>query len=94
MKMLKSVLHILLLSCSKATGLIEKELYFRLSPIDKIRLFMHAGICGFCHRYRKHSRLLDRLMIELHHTHQHAQEPAEQDVTALKQRIIDSLEKK
>ncbi len=93
MKMLKRVLHICLLSCTKATGLLEKELYFKLSPIDKIRLFMHTGICGFCHRYKKQSRLLDKIMIKLHETHQHAHEPAEQDITILKQRIINSLEK-
>jgi len=93
MKILKSVLHILLLSCTKATELIEKSKYFKLSPIDRIRLFLHVGICGFCHRYRKHSRLIDQLMIELHQTHQHTHEPAEQDLTALKQRIINSLDK-
>jgi hypothetical protein len=95
---MKRVLHIILLSCSRATELIEKDIYFKLSVVEKIQLTVHAGICGMCHRYRKHSRLLHQLMIKLHlHDHEHEPPPIpgeQENMAGLKEKIISRLEEK
>lgn len=90
---MKRVLKKILLSCTIATEMIEKDIYFKLSVLDKIRLFLHTGVCGVCHRYRKHSRLLHQLLIELHHEHEHPQAPKEEEQAALKEKITNRLEK-
>jgi hypothetical protein len=88
---MKRVLKKLLLPCTIATEMIEKDIYFKLSGLEKIRLFLHTGLCGMCHRYQKHSRLLHRLLMELHHEHEHSQTPKEEDLTALKEKITNRL---
>jgi hypothetical protein len=90
---MKRVLKKIFLPCTIATEMIEKDIYFKLSAFEKLRLFLHTGLCGMCHRYRKHSRLLHRLLTELHHEHEqeHPPTPKEEDLTALKEKITNRL---
>jgi len=90
---MKRVLKKLLLSCTIATEMIEKDIYFKLSALEKLRLFLHTGLCGMCHRYQKHSRLLHQILTELHHEHEHPQASGEEEQTALKEKITNRLEK-
>ena len=89
---MKRVLKKLLLNCTIATEMIEKDIYFKLSALEKLQLFLHTGLCGMCHRYQKHSRLLHRILMELHHEHEHPQAPKEEEQTALKEKITNRLE--
>ncbi len=52
--------HILFLSCLKATQLIEKGKYFRLSWLERFRLRVHKRACKACNEYEKHSDILDK----------------------------------
>jgi len=90
---MKRVLKKIFLPCTTATEMIEKDIYFKLSALEKFRLFLHTGLCGMCHRYQKHSRLLHRILMELHHEHEHSHAPKEEEQTALKEKITNRLEK-
>ncbi len=53
-------MHILFLSCLKATEMIEKRLHFRLSFKEKLQLKVHKLMCDACQRYEKQSVILDK----------------------------------
>jgi len=55
-------MHILFLSCLKATELIEKKLSFRLSAKEKIQLKAHKMMCSACRNYEKQSVLIEKVM--------------------------------
>lgn len=57
---MKKMMHILFLSCLKATELIEKKLHFRLSLKEKLQLKMHKMMCDACTSYEKQSIFLEK----------------------------------
>ena len=57
---MKKLMHILFLSCKKATELIEKKLHFKLSVIEKMQLKMHKMMCNACTHYEKQSELIEK----------------------------------
>jgi predicted anti-sigma-YlaC factor YlaD len=59
---MKKLMHILFLSCLKATELIEKKLSFRLSAKEKIQLKAHKMMCSACRNYEKQSVLIEKVM--------------------------------
>ncbi len=83
---MKRLVNILMLSCQKATELIEKEQYFGLSTLEKLRLRVHLTICDFCTRYKQQSRFLHDVLG--HHSHDHATNVNE----SLKEKIINQIE--
>lgn len=59
------MLHIkqyLIISCYKATLLIEKELHVKLSLTNKLSLYIHQSLCAPCRNYEKQSHLINNLM--------------------------------
>jgi hypothetical protein len=54
----------LMLSCKKATELMEKQSLVGLSKKERFRLRMHTTMCDGCTAYQKQSLLIDNL---LHH---------------------------
>ena len=81
-------MHILFLSCQKATGLVEKKLHFSLSFKEKLQLKIHKLMCKACHRYEKQSELIDRGVAKAYKEIQ-----SDYSKNDLKKRIIKSLEK-
>lgn len=59
---MKKILHFLMLSCDKATQLIEKKLLFDLSFREKIQLKMHKSICDACTTYEKQSKIIEEAL--------------------------------
>lgn len=51
-----------MLSCDKATQLIEKKLLFDLSFREKIQLKMHKSICDACTTYEKQSKIIEEAL--------------------------------
>lgn len=45
----------LMLSCNKATELVEKKIYFGLSISERIKLLFHNRNCAVCEHYQKQS---------------------------------------
>ncbi len=82
-------MHILFLSCLKATELIEKRLHFKLVWHETLQLKIHKMMCDACKTYEKQSIFLDqsiakRLKIDV---------KEQMDIESLKEEIHRSLEK-
>lgn len=60
-KMMKRIMGFLMLSCKKATELIEKRQVKPLSAIEKIQLDAHLSMCKACHAYEDQSVQIDQL---------------------------------
>lgn len=57
---MKDIMHILFLSCLKATELIEKKFHFSLSARERLQLKIHKMMCSACSLYEKQSIFLER----------------------------------
>ena len=51
-----------MLSCRKATFLVEKEQGGSLSFVERMQLSMHMKICDKCATYQKQSLFIDQLI--------------------------------
>lgn len=56
---MKKIMNILMLSCCKATELMEKELHFKLNALEKIQLRLHTSMCNACNTYQKNNKLME-----------------------------------
>lgn len=57
---MKRIMHILFLSCLKATELLEKKIYFKLSLREKLQLSIHKSMCKACTTYQKQNILIEK----------------------------------
>ncbi len=57
---MKKLMHILFLSCYKATELIERKLHTELSFKEQLRLRIHLMMCNACSTYEKQSYILEK----------------------------------
>lgn len=62
---MKKLMHLLFLSCLKATELIEKKLAFKLSFTERLQLAIHKKMCAACAIYEDQSKLIDEGFKEL-----------------------------
>lgn len=85
--MMKKLMNILFLSCLKATELIEKKIYFKLSLKEKIQLKAHKMMCDACTNYEKQSIFLDKGI-----SHLHESEISKEDLEEFKRMIKRKLE--
>jgi len=81
-------MHILFLSCLKATELIEKKFHVKLSFKERLQLSLHTMMCDACSMYEKQSAIIEKGM-ESHHKHLHE----ECDIEQLKNQISSNLKK-
>jgi len=82
-------MNALMLSCRKASELIDKRSVIDLSMKEKVMLRMHTSMCDGCKAYQKQSELLDQIL-------KNRLSDTEGDVpqlknNALKQNIISKL---
>ncbi|MCK9422203.1 MAG: hypothetical protein M0Q38_06365 [Bacteroidales bacterium] len=84
---MKKIMHILFLSCYKATLLIEKKLQLKLSLSEKIRLILHKSMCDACTRYEKQSKLINKVL-----ANSALKKDQTPDLTDLKKEIINKLQ--
>lgn len=63
------IMHLLFLSCFKATELIEKKFHFKLSFKEKIQLKLHKMMCDACNNYEKQSEVIEEGLKAHHHKH-------------------------
>jgi hypothetical protein len=87
---MKKMMNILMLSCKKATELIEKKWVVKLSPIEKIQLTVHTSVCNACKTYEKQSEIIEKSIEQL----QLQKNKSTQLPTEKKEQIIKQLEKK
>lgn len=83
---MKKLIHILFLSCLKATELIEKKLNFKLSFKEKLQLKAHKMICNACRNYEKQSVLIDNRL-----KNQEKTNSLKIDLEKFKKSVVDKL---
>jgi hypothetical protein len=54
--------HMLLYSCKKASELIDKKSFIRLSVKEKVMLLIHTSICDGCKQYNQQSKIIDNIL--------------------------------
>jgi hypothetical protein len=87
---MKKLMHFFVLSCKKATALIEKRSVAPLSFTESIQLRIHKSVCDACAAYEKQSRSIDALLNKQH------RDPDDQTVISnpqLKDRILRNMPK-
>lgn len=80
-------MHILFLSCLKATELIEKRFHFPLSFRERMQLKMHTSMCKACSLYEKQSSTLEEAMTKIVHF-----DGEKEDLSKLKESILKKME--
>jgi len=60
--MKKYLVHAVVLSCKKATELLDKQSLFELRWLERTQLRWHKSICNSCKRYEKQSALIDHIL--------------------------------
>lgn len=88
---MKKLMKLLVLSCKKATELIEKRLLIKLSFKEKVQLRLHKSMCDACTEYEKQSKKIDELLHEHIHDHSNDKAPILHN-EALKEKIIRNLD--
>lgn len=79
-----------MLSCKKASALIDKKIEIKLSWKENMQLTMHKSMCDACTAYEKQSKKIDELL----HGHFHGADidkPAMLSNEALKEKIINNI---
>lgn len=51
-----------MLSCKKATELIERKIYFGLPLSQRFKILLHLRMCDACKQYEKQSLLIHRAL--------------------------------
>ena len=92
--MIKKITHIIILSCKKATELIEKKLYTKLSARERVQLKLHKGICDACTLYEKQVVFLEAVLKKDPVTGHYDQVLPDEDIRVLQKKILRTIEKK
>jgi len=87
---MKKLMHILFLSCLKATELIEKKMHFKLSIVEKLQLKVHKSMCDACRNYEKQNYFIEKAI-----TNYKDIDPKKVtiDIDSFKKSIIEKVEK-
>ena len=85
-------MHWIMLSCKKATELIEKKLLTKLSFREKVQLKMHKSLCDACTAYEKQSNLMEELLSKhIHNEDDGNKNNGVVENEELKKRIIEKI---
>lgn len=59
---MKKLMNAVLLSCRKATELVEKKRHGDVGNMEGVQLTMHLSMCRNCRNYAKQTAVIDRLL--------------------------------
>lgn len=59
---MRKLMNFILLSCKKATFLIEKREIAMLSAKEKVQLKLHTSMCDACRSYEKQSKTVNKAL--------------------------------
>ena len=65
---MKKLINYLMLTCQKASALIDKKNLLGLTRKEKVMLKMHTAVCKYCSAYQKQSKIIDHAL----HKHFHS----------------------
>jgi hypothetical protein len=86
MKFINSIM----ITCVKATELIEKQQVHSLSAGERLKLRLHVSMCGACKAYQKQSKTIEKAINRWLH---HADAKSHSLSQAKKDQIIEELKK-
>ena len=89
--MYKRIIHLFVLSCEKATFLIEKQLHTSLSPLERLQLRIHLSLCDYCKAYKDKAIFLDKLMADERTIDAGNLQFTEQEVGSLKEKFKSAI---
>ncbi len=55
----------IMLSCEDTTHLVVKKAYEKLGMWDRMRIFMHLGMCKYCSMFEKQNKFIDQQVVKL-----------------------------
>lgn len=87
---MKKLMNFFMLSCKKASELIDKKSVVDLSMRENIQLRMHTSMCDACTAYQKQSKVLDTFL----QNHVHGSDESKVQLienSQLKNKIISKL---
>ena len=87
---MKKLMNYLMLSCKKASELIDRKFIFGLNWKENIQLKLHTKMCDACTNYQKQSKAIDGILEK--HVHDEETTPLLEN-KPLKENILHSLEK-
>jgi len=82
-----NIMNSMMLSCVKATELMEMKEHVPLSFIKNMQLYMHTAMCSGCRNYMKQTKLIDELLRRTFET-----APVVADTNELEAAIISKLQ--
>lgn len=91
--MYKDIIHFFVLSCHKATYLMEKRMHTKLTLIERIQIRMHLSLCGYCKEYEKDAVIIDKAIRKIA-AGKKAHPPeafTKEEISQVKQRILDQI---
>jgi len=92
---MKKLMNLLMLSCKKASELIEKKMHFPLNSIQKVQLIVHTSMCDACRSYQDQSKELDSFLENHINKTQNISDTQYDELTDdIKKRILLEIEKK
>ena len=83
---MKKLMKKIMLSCDKATELVEKKIHFKLSLKEKVQLAMHLAFCKPCSNYKKQSYIIEKIVPNIRF-----KEIPKEDLKPLKEEIIKKI---
>ncbi|KXH81517.1 hypothetical protein [Chryseobacterium kwangjuense] len=89
--MLRKLIHILFLPCSKATMLMEKRNANAISPKEDWQLSMHLKICKWCRAYEEKLKILDDIL-KRKLSRKEKTEINEADIQDFKNKVLEKLD--
>lgn len=57
-----NIMNALMLSCVKATELMEQQQFVPLSIMQNVQLRIHVAMCSGCRNYQKQTELINKLL--------------------------------
>lgn len=82
------LMNTLMLSCRKATLLMEQRTMAPLNVVDRMQLWMHLRVCDGCRAFEKQNTTIERLMVERNERTDAAEN------AALEERIMKAIDGK
>ena len=62
---MKGLMSTMMLSCKKATELVEKKAVVELAFAENIQLKMHLMVCSACKKYKNQSKIIDLVLEQI-----------------------------
>ena len=55
-----------MISCKQATDFISRKEEGKLSPVQRMQLWLHLGVCTFCKLFYKQNKIITQQATHLH----------------------------